>query len=151
MIGFRQFSNKTIRKADMQEHPTGTERILIVDDDEGIAKLEATMLERLGYAVTPTVNCLDALASFKADPGEFDLVITDMTMPDMTGDAFAKALIAVRPEIPVIICTGFSDRVNEETAEGIGVKGFLMKPVSWSGLAEMVRRVLDEAGDPEVR
>jgi len=132
----------------MQEHQTGTERILIVDDDEDIAKLEAMMLERLGYTVTPTVNCLDALASFKANPGEFDLVITDMTMPGMAGDTFAKELIAVRSDIPVIICTGFSDRVNEETAKSMGVKGFLMKPVSWSGLSEMVRKVLDEAQAP---
>jgi len=129
----------------MQNYKTGTERILIVDDDEAIAKLGAMMLERLGYTVTPTMHCLDALASFKADPGEFDLVITDMTMPDMAGDTFARELIAIRPDIPVIICTGFSERVNEETAEGIGVKGFLMKPVNWADLSDMVRKVLDEA------
>jgi DNA-binding NtrC family response regulator len=129
----------------MQDYKTGTERVLIVDDDESIAKLEAMMLERLGYNVTPTVNCLDALASFEADPEAFDLVITDMTMPGMAGDTFAKELIAIRPDIPVIICTGFSERLNAETAKRIGVKGFLMKPVSWSGLSEMVRKVLDEA------
>ena len=134
----------------MQGHKTGTERILIVDDDEAIVKLECMMLERLGYDVTPAKDCREALASFGANAGEFDLVITDMTMPDMAGDALARELIAIRPDIPVIICTGFSERVNEETAKRFGVKGFLMKPVSWSDLSEMVRNVLDEARPPEV-
>ena len=128
----------------MQDYKTGTERVLIVDDDEGIVNLECMMLERLGYQVTSTIDCLDALASFEANPGEFDLVITDMTMPDMAGDAFAKKLIAIRPDIPVIICTGFSERMNAEKAKGMGVRGFLMKPVSWSEMSEMVRKVLDE-------
>ena len=129
----------------MQEYKTGTERVLIVDDDEGIANLEGMMLERLGYQVTSTVDSLAALASFEADPQKFDLVITDMSMPRMAGDTFASELIAVRPDIPVIICTGFSERVNEDTAESIGVKGFLMKPVRWSDMSEMVRKVLDAA------
>ena len=128
-----------------QEYPTGTERILIVDDDEAIAKLEAMMLERLGYLVTWTANCLEALASFETNPNAFDLVISDMTMPDMAGDTFARELIAIRSDIPVIICTGFSERVNEETAKDYGVKGFLMKPVNWAELSELVRRVLDKA------
>lgn len=126
-------------------HPGGKERILLVDDEESVAKLEKQMLERLGYQVTIRHTSLDALQTLKFNPESFDLVITDMTMPNMTGDKLAREMIALRPDLPIIICTGFSERINQEKAEALGIKGFLMKPVIKSNLAQMVRKVLDES------
>ncbi len=125
--------------------PTGTEKILLVDDEISVAKLEGQMLSRLGYQVTKLSNSVDALNKFKTNPEHFDLVISDMTMPNMTGDQLAKEILSIEPDIPIIICTGFSERINKEQVEIIGVKGFIMKPVLKSDMAQMVRRVLDEA------
>jgi YesN/AraC family two-component response regulator len=91
------------------------------------------------------VSSLESLEIFKANPDGFDMVITDMTMPQMTGDQLAKELIAIRPGIPIILCTGFSERMNLDKAEALGIKGYLMKPVTLSELAKMVREVLDRA------
>ncbi len=123
--------------------PTGTEHILLVDDEKPIVHLEKQMLERLGYQTTCFTSSRDALAAFKTDPTRFDLVITDMNMPHVTGMQLAKELIAVRADICIIICTGFSERINKDKAAAIGIKGFLMKPVIRSKLAAMVRQVLD--------
>jgi PAS domain S-box-containing protein len=122
----------------------GNERILAVDDEKALVNLEKQMLERLGYRVVAHTGSLDALAAFKADPDQFDLVISDMTMPNMTGDRLAQELLAIQPTIPVIICTGFSERIDPQKAEAMGIKGFLRKPIVKSDLARMVRRVLDE-------
>jgi len=145
---------KTEKKSSVlrdKELPTGHERILLVDDEEAIAKLEKQILERLGYKVTMRVNSLEALEAFKSKPDSFDLVISDMTMPQITGDRLAREMITIRPDTPIIICTGFSERLNQEKAASIGVKGFLMKPIAKSDIARMVRKVLDEAksGDNE--
>lgn len=125
--------------------PTGTERILLVDDEDSIVRLEKIILNRLGYKVISHASSMEALDTFQLNPEEFDLVITDMTMPKMTGDVLAKKLNEIRPDIPVIICTGFSERINQGKASSIGIKGFLMKPVVRSEMAKMVRKVLDEA------
>ncbi len=129
--------------------PTGNESILLVDDEESIARLEAQVLTRLGYNVTFYVSSREALEAFEEHSTGFDLVITDMTMPDMTGDQLSRAILSIRPDMPVIICTGYSERLNEERAEQIGVKGFLMKPVTKSDMAVMVRNVLDDAKRPK--
>ena len=121
----------------------GTERILLVDDEVDIAHLEKQVLERLGYKVSQRTSSADALEAFRNRPDFYDLVITDMSMPNMTGEQLARELIAIRPDISVIICTGFSERINKEKAEKSGIKGFLMKPVIKSDMAAMVRRVLD--------
>ncbi len=126
-------------------YPTGDERILLIDDDEAVVRLEKQMLERLGYRVTACHGSVDARNLFCANPSAFDLVVTDMTMPQLTGDRLARAMIATRSDIPVIICTGFSERIDEKRAHEIGIKGFLMKPVIRSQLAAMVRNVLDAA------
>lgn len=123
----------------------GNERILLVDDEESVARLEAQMLTRLGYNVTFHVSSYKALGAFQNNPDAFDLIITDMTMPEMTGDQLAIEILLIKPDIPIIICTGFSERINKEQAENIGLKGFLMKPVVKSDMAKMVRKVLDEA------
>jgi CheY-like chemotaxis protein len=128
-----------------EDLPVGNEHILLVDDEEAIARLEKQMLERLGYTVAVRNSSTDALQAFQSSRDSFDLVITDMTMPNMTGDRLATALMSIRPDIPVIICTGFSEKINNEKAKKIGIKGLLMKPVVLSELAQMVRNVLDEA------
>lgn len=123
----------------------GNERILLVDDEEPIAQFEKQMLERYGYQVEARYSSLDALEAFKAKPHSFDLIITDMTMPNMTGDRLAKEVLSIRPDVPIIICTGFSARINEEKSRALGIKGFLLKPVAGAQMAKMVRSVLDEA------
>ncbi len=128
-------------------YPTGRERILLVDDEEPIVRLERQLLERLGYHVTVRTSSIDALQVFKAKPFAFDLVISDMTMPNMTGVQLAKELISIRPDISVIICTGFSERISAKKTSIYGVKGFLMKPVSKSDMAKMVRQVLDRSDE----
>ncbi|MBW2035495.1 MAG: response regulator, partial [Deltaproteobacteria bacterium] len=100
-------------------------------------------LERLGYEVTTRTSSIEALELFKAKPDRFDLVITDMTMPHMTGDRLARELMKIRPDIPIILCTGFSERISEEKAKGMGIKAFVMKPLVMRDLANTVRKVLD--------
>ncbi len=123
----------------------GSGHILLVDDERVIVQLEKQMLERLGYDVTTRLNSAEALEAFRARPAEYDLVITDMTMPDMTGDQLSRELMSIRPDLPIIICTGFSERIDHEKAKAIGIKGFLLKPVVKSEMARMVRMALDEA------
>lgn len=121
----------------------GRERILFVDDEAPIAGMARQILERLGYTVTTRTSSLEALTLFQAGPHAFDLVITDMAMPDMRGDKLTTQLMAVRPRIPVILCTGFSNQISEESALKIGIKAFVYKPIVRKDLAETVRRVLD--------
>ena len=128
--------------------PIGIESILLVDDEVSVAKLEGQMLSRLGYHLTVETNSEDALNTFKSNPSSFDLVISDMTMPNMTGDQLTKEILAIKPDTLIIICTGFSERLNKEQAEVLGIKGFLMKPVVKSDMAQMVRKVLDESKIP---
>ena len=138
-------SSDIISTDKVSDAATGTENILLVDDELSVAKLESLMLSRLGYHLTVETNSEDALNTFKSNPNSFDLVISDMTMPNMTGDQLAKELLSIKADIPIIICTGFSERINKEQAEIIGVKGFLMKPVVKLDMAQMVRKILDEA------
>jgi len=123
--------------------PTGTERILFVDDEPTLADLGRKRLMRLGYEVTTRTSSTEALELFKAKPQAFDLAITDMTMPHMAGDELVREMKKVRPDIPVILCTGFSTQISEEKAKGIGIRAFAMKPIVTQELAEMVRQVLD--------
>jgi CheY-like chemotaxis protein len=125
--------------------PTGTERILLVDDEEPIVRMETQILERLGYRVTPRTSSVEALAAFQANPAGFDLVITDMAMPNMTGAQMARKLVAIRADIPVILCTGFSEQMAIANAGPAVIKGVLMKPLVRSDLAAEIRRVLDGA------
>ncbi len=130
-----------------KKFPLGDEHILLVDDETAIVQIESQILDRLGYRVTACSGSLEALETFRAGPDDFDLVLTDMTMPDMTGDKLAGELIVIRPDIPVILCTGFSELINEENAAAHGIRGFLMKPVNISELAGMIRKVLDDYHD----
>ena len=123
---------------------SGTERILFIDDESIIADMNKSMLERLGYRVTIKTNSLEALATFQNQPEEFDLIITDQTMPDMTGSDLARHMLQIRPGIPVILCTGYSSQISEEKAKSFGIKGFALKPLAKKNLAALIRKVLDE-------
>ncbi len=129
---------------DEEAVPTGHERILFIDDEEMLVEMGQDLLEGLGYQVTATTGSLDALALFRADPSRFDLVITDQTMPNLTGVELAKAVIALKPDMPVILCTGFSHLVDADTAKASGIRAFAMKPLTKSEIARAVRSVLDE-------
>jgi PAS domain S-box-containing protein len=122
----------------------GTEKILLVDDEIIIARTEQQLLERLGYRVTIRTGSIDALEAFKANPDKFDLVVTDMNMPNMTGVQLTGEIKKIRPEIPIILCTGFSYQVNEEKSKALGIQGFIMKPVMMREIAELIRNVLDK-------
>jgi PAS domain S-box-containing protein len=122
----------------------GTERILFVDDEEFQADIGKQMLERLGYHVVTQTSSSEALALFRREPKAFDMVISDMTMPAMTGDILAREILKVRPDIPIIICTGYSERMSESQAKAMGIKGYAMKPIVMKELAEMIRSVLDK-------
>ena len=123
--------------------PTGTEHILFVDDEESLIKMGKQLFVSLGYDVTTRISSIEALELFKTRPDAFDLVITDLTMPNMTGDELAEKLMAIRPDIPVILCTGFSTRITEEKAKNMGIRAFIMKPLIRRDIAETIRKVID--------
>jgi len=123
----------------------GNEQILLVDDEEAILIMEKRMLERLGYQVTSRTSSLEALEAFRANPDKFDLIITDLAMPNMPGDKLSMELTKIRPDIPVLLCTGFSQTMSEEKAASLGIKGFLLKPIVMMDLAQKVRKVLERA------
>jgi len=125
--------------------PTGNERILIVDDEESMVDIGRRRLERLGYQVEARTNPIEALELFRADPDQFDLVITDMTMPHITGDRLVKEILKIRPDIPTILCTGFSEKIDEEKAKKIGVRQYIEKPFDRGKLSRLVRKVLDHS------
>ena len=124
--------------------PHGAEKILLVDDELPIVKMGQQALESLGYDVTTRTSSIEALELFKAKPDEFDLVITDMTMPNLTGEKLAVELMKVRRNIPVILCTGYSKNISDEKAKEFGIKAFAYKPMVKSELAKTVRKVLDD-------
>jgi len=130
--------------------PTGTERILFVDDEEIIVNMNRQVLEDLGYQVTSRTSSVEALEAFRARPNEFDLIITDMTMPNMTGAELAPRLLEIRPDIPIILCTGFSELVDKDKAEAIGIREYVMKPIIRDEIARAIRRVLDKGEVPLV-
>ncbi|MEW6595720.1 MAG: ATP-binding protein [Thermodesulfobacteriota bacterium] len=126
--------------------PGGSERVLLVDDDAMILAVLAHLLAGLGYGVESCGDAGEALELFRQRPHSFDLVVTDMTMPKMTGEALAREMLQVRPELPVILCTGFSEGMSQEKARALGIRRFLMKPVVLAELASAVRAALDEKG-----
>ncbi len=124
--------------------PSGVERILFVDDEQDLTAATKGILTYLGYRVTTKTSSPEALALFRSQPDAFDLVITDQTMPEMTGIQLAEELLGVRPNLPIILCTGYSSKVDAGVAGDIGIRAFAMKPVSQDKLAAMIRQVLDE-------
>jgi len=124
--------------------PTGTEQILFVDDEKYIIDIGKELLEGLGYQVETRASAFDALEAFRIQPDKYDMVITDMTMPKMTGEQLASEIRKIRPNIPIILCTGYGSRITSEYSTEMGISRMLMKPLTLSDLAKNVRKVLDK-------
>ena len=140
----------TISRTAPQAHagkalPTGNEHILLIDDEAPIARMASQILKRLGYRVTTQTSSLAALELFRSKPARFDLCISDMAMPDMTGDRLALEMLKIRPDMPIILCSGYSKRMSEGLAVSLGIKAFVYKPVVKADLAKTVREVLDKS------
>ncbi|HVN97421.1 MAG TPA: PAS domain S-box protein [Syntrophorhabdaceae bacterium] len=131
-------------EADTTQAAKGTERVLFIDDEPMLTEWGRTTLTRLGYKVTAVTDSKQALSIFSSDPSQFDLVITDHTMPSMTGVQFSKELLKIKPGIPIILCTGHSETVSPDIAREAGIKEYLMKPMAREEFAQAVRRVLDQ-------
>ncbi|WP_051328274.1 PAS domain S-box protein [Desulfatirhabdium butyrativorans] len=128
------------------EIPLGNERILLVDDERPIIDMERRMLERLGYKVETFLDSESALTCFEADPLRFDIVLTDMSMPKMTGVQLSKRILAIRPGMPIILCTGHTEMIDEQAAIAIGIRALSPKPLAVEVLAALIRQVIDQSG-----
>jgi len=126
-----------------QQIPVGIERVLFIDDEDVLADMGKAILERLGYHVTVRKSSLEALETFQNQPNQFDVVITDQTMPGMTGIDLARRMLQIRPDIPIILCTGYSSIISEEKAKSFGIKEFALKPVGKKDIAMLIRKVLN--------
>jgi CheY-like chemotaxis protein len=129
----------------IEKLPVGNERILCIDDEKSILFTVQNQLQKLGYKVETRQNPMEALDLFRTDPNQFDLVITDMTMPEMTGDQLVLDILKIRPDMPVILSTGFNERIDEEKARQIGIRQYLEKSLNRQILAKVVREMLDES------
>lgn len=139
--GYEKEEGETIQT--IKTLPRGSEHILFIDDEENLVDVMKGLLQRLGYRVAATTEPLDALELFRSAPDTFDLVITDAAMPHMTGDRLAKEFLAIRKDIPIIMCTGYSERVNPQNIESLGIRRLLMKPLAIRNLAVAIREEID--------
>ncbi len=130
------------QKSDKNEIMYGTERILLVDDESDIIQVEEQILLKLGYDVTSYTNSIMALEDFRHHPDNFDMVITDMAMPILHGEKLCQEIIKVRPDIPILVCTGFSQSLSKDKASSIGIKGFIFKPVIMKEFSSKIREIL---------
>jgi PAS domain S-box-containing protein len=129
---------------EIEDLPLGKEHVLFIDDEAPIVKMGSRVLEQLGYTVTTRTDSLEALSLFRSNPDGFDVVVSDMTMPNLTGDKLAAELIKIRSDIPFILCTGYSKNISDKIASEIGIKAFAYKPIVKADLAKTIRKVLDE-------
>jgi CheY-like chemotaxis protein len=135
-------NKETVKKEFYENLSSGKSRILFIDDEKNMVKLMNDVLAKLGYSVTALTSAVEALEIFKNSPGEFDLIITDQSMPDITGLALAEKILKIRPEIPVILCTGFMEVPLPGKCEKIGIKEILEKPVSIRKIGETIKKVI---------
>lgn len=126
----------------VEDTAVGHGHVLFVDDEEMLTEMGQTMLKRLGYRVTTRTSSLEALATIQAAPHQFDAVITDQTMPGLTGIDLARRMLQIRPDLPIILCTGYSNLVDEALARAWGIKGFAMKPLTKKDIAALLREAL---------
>ncbi|MBU2488666.1 MAG: response regulator, partial [Proteobacteria bacterium] len=139
---------EALEEAAGEEICEGVGHLLLVDDEPLILDMMAEMLEAAGYRVSQETSGVRALETFRDHPGLFDAVITDMTMPHMTGDVLAKRIMEIRPDVPIILCTGFSEKINGEKARQMGIAAFLLKPVVMKKLGGILHELLGKgAGD----
>ena len=145
-IDFPKMKAKSIQaetKPLQQEFLMGHGHILFVEDEEALARLGKEAMRKLGYEVMVRTSSLEALEAFRADPLRFDAVVTDQTMPHMTGEALSRELLQIRPDVPIILCTGFSHHMTPEKAQAIGIRAFLMKPLLIKKLGQTLQEVLN--------
>ena len=146
-ILFPEVRKKIVSNTEPEVTPVGgEERILFVDDEIAVVEMTTSILKRMGYEVIPFIDSQDALDAFANAPDDFDLVITDQTMPRITGVELSERLKAIRPDIPILLCTGYSHVVSAEQAKAQGIDGYVMKPLAKRELAEAIRKVLDQGG-----
>lgn len=117
-------------------------KIMIVDDEETLAEVNGEMLKMLGYSVETNTDSRTALENFKKSPDNYSLIITDMTMPGINGLDLSREILKVKPEMPIILCTGFSDQITRESAISTGICEFLNKPVTLKNLSSIVEKIL---------
>jgi CheY-like chemotaxis protein len=129
--------------------PQGHERILFVDDEEVLTNIWQELLARMGYHATVYTSSADALAAFRSTPHSFDLVITDQTMPHITGETLVGELRCIRSDIPVILCTGYNPLIDAERAAALGIDAFLLKPIVAEDLARTIRQVFARRREPQ--
>lgn len=133
----------TVKKQSPGKLPQGKESILFIDDDNVLAYMGKKALEHLGYRVDPKTDAQDALDKFRDSPENYDIIITDLTMPKITGEKLAQEVMKIRPDIPIILCTGHSERIKDEKLESLGIRKVLIKPLELNELARAIREVLD--------
>jgi len=122
----------------------GSGHIMVLDDEDDILEISQVMLEKQGYQVSAFKDGISALDAFNKDPGLFDLIVTDMAMPKMTGAEFSVKILDIRKDIPIVLCTGYSDNFDAEMAHEIGIKQYVQKPVIWQDLSAHIRELLDK-------
>nr|WP_320192882.1 ATP-binding protein [uncultured Desulfobacter sp.] len=135
---------KINQKIEKNSQLSGNEKIMVVDDEESITTIYKALLENFGYQVKTFGNAVDALEIFKTDPDKFDLIITDMTMPGFTGDKFALEIFKIKPDLPVILCSGFSDNMSPAKALKLGIKYFIQKPILNQELMIIIRKIFED-------
>ncbi|MCK4501898.1 MAG: response regulator, partial [Desulfuromonadales bacterium] len=136
-------------KPEHEDIPKGTERILFIDDEEMLANVGKEILSGVGYKITSMTDSTAALNLFTANPEQFDLIITDQTMPNLCGTDLIRKIKEIRPELPTIICTGYSRKINADQAKQQGINAFCLKPLNLQELLQTVRQVLDEQMVPQ--
>jgi PAS domain S-box-containing protein len=138
--------NEVLFSQGTEDIPHGKGHVLFIDDEELLVELGQTMLERLGYQATVRCSSLAALSTFQNSPDDFDAIITDQTMPEMTGSDLARRILQIRPDLPIILCTGYSNVVDRETAKSLGIIKFVIKPLTMKKLAQLLHEVLHVKG-----
>ena len=127
-----------------QELLGGTERILFIDDEPAVVELYKNLLEKYGYSVVIRTSSIEAVELFRNNPDRFDVVVTDQTMPSITGYELAQEILLIRPGIPIILCTGYSATISPEIAKSIGIREYVMKPVITRELTRIIRKIFDQ-------
>ena len=149
-VFFPRIENKvTLQARVLSPFPTGNERILFVDDEKALVDIGVQLLEHLGYQVVARTSSIEALEAFRNQPEKFDLVVSDQTMPNMTGEMLAEELIRIRPDIPIVLCTGYSETISEEKATALGIKKLIMKPILMREISQTIRQILDQQDNTE--
>lgn len=143
-LPFEKEEEETIPVQGTEPVKGGKETILYVDDEQSLTELVKDMLENLGYKVDTHTDSIEALENFRQHPGRYDLVISDQTMPNMTGVRLAEKIRKIEADIPIIVCSGFSESINEDNYESMGINAYLMKPFSERALTNIIRQILDQ-------